>query len=325
MKKLAIYALILALFSPFCAFAEETEATDLLEEVVEEVVTDVVADEAADETADVATDTAANVEPVVTEKTDMGDPIVNINRKWKFQVLSWDTELTGHVQISDDDNVNNAEKITFGKDISFSKEKIPGFRASYAWGGRTTFEFSYANQDHDGKLSVKRKFNGKNFNVDASLRLQNEWVDLAWIRKLSHSFNEEGHEKNYFSGIFGIKANYTNIELTNPVAAGLTVGARAEWAEAIPIPYLGIEGGVLMGKSLWLKANCRIFKLTYDEYSAEHHDYIVNVAYRLNEQNKNQDWFFNVGYRDVNYDISGDGDSVLIEYKGPIVGVDVHF
>lgn len=296
MKKFVLYTLILALLSPICVFAQDAEE---IEPVADSVITE--------------------------SKNDQGNDIININRRWKFQLLSWDTKLTGHVQISDDDNVNKADKITFGKDISFSKEKIPGFRASYAWGGRTTFELSYANQDHDGKLSVPRKFNGKNFKLDASLRLQNEWVDLAWVRKLSHSFNEEGHEKSYFSGIFGIKVNYTNIELTNPVTAGLTLGARAEWAEAIPIPYLGIEGGLLMGKSLWLKANCRIFKLNYDEYSAEHHDYIVNVAYRLNEQNKNQDWFFNVGYRDVNYDISGDGDEVLIEYKGPIVGVDVHF
>lgn len=304
MKKLILFVLMLALLAPMSLYAYDDDIT--IDSVIDEKIQETVTSASRD-------------------RSVFGDEVVNVNRKWKFQLLSWETKLTGHIQIAGKDSTSTAEKITFGQDITFAKEKIPGFRASYALGGRTTFELSYANQDHDGHLSFARTFKDKNFNIGASLKFQNEWIDMAWIRKMSHKFNEEGHEKFYWSGIFGIKTNYTNIELSNPVAADMTLGARAEWAQAIPIPYIGIEGGMLLGKSLWLRTNCRIFKLNYDGYSAEHHDYTYNVAYRLNKESKNQDWFFNAGYRDAKYDITGKGDEVVIKYKGPIFGFDVHF
>lgn len=256
----------------------------------------------------------------------------NHNNKLSFEVGSWKTELDGHLQIADDnDYVDINSRIEFGRDITVSKETIPSFKLSYKFGGKTTMEISYLKQEQDGNLSIAGKvFNGTAFQAGAHLEVENEWYDIAWKRKLARTLNSEGNETSSAGLIFGVKTNKAYAKVQDPQVAGVP-GAVApipeskDWDKTFPVPYLGLNGSVSFGNRLFVDGDFRYFKLNYDDYEAKYHDYIVELAYRVTGDTCKNEVFLKAGYRNAEYDVSGKGDAVLLEYKGPVFYLEFKF
>ncbi len=60
-------------------------------------------------------------------------------------------------------------------------------------------------------------------------------------------------------------------------------------------------------------------------YDALHNDYNLNAALRLNPSSTGTEWYADLGYRGVKYDLEGQGDKAEIKYSGPTFGLFVRF
>ena len=166
-------------------------------------------------------------------------------------------------------------------------------------------------------------FDGVTFNANAKLRMKNEWIDFAVMRKLARSFNREGRESGYINGIFGIKTNMLKADVKDPEVGGMPT-ASADWDKTVPVPYLGLNLELPVSTRVFVKSDIRYFKLNYDDYDAKYRDFLIEAVYRMNNSFNNE-WFLNFGYRNAKYDVNGKGDDVLLEYKGPIMGIETAF
>lgn len=270
------------------------------------------------------------------------DRKAQINKKWSFEVLGWNTELDGHIAIAKDEDAlaqalnNGNSKIDLKNDTSLDKKKVPGLKLAYSNGGRSSFEFNWVNVEQDGHLSGEPKqFKGKLYNGDARFEINNAMYDLVWKYKFSHKVEESGREKSYVSGLLGVKASKMEFKFNgqagevNP-ATGQRIGDTVETSESksetIPVPYIGVEAGTYLGEKVYLKGYYRYLKLNnIKDYDAEHSDYDVSLSYKLSGEGCDQDIFLDVGYRQVVYDVEGDGNDVELKYKGPYVGLEFRF
>ena len=267
------------------------------------------------------------------------DRKAQINKKWSFEVLGWNSELDGHIKIAkDEDSVvsDDRGRIDLKNDTSLDKKKVPGLKLAYSNGGRSSFEFNWVNIEQDGHLNngIEREFKGKKYGANANFEINNAMYDLVWKYKLSHKVEESGREKSYVSGLLGVKASKMEFKFNGQAgevdANGNVVGAMAETheskSETIPVPYIGIEGGTYLGEKVYLKGYYRYLKLNnIKDYDAEHSDYDVSLSYKLSGEGCDQDIFLDVGYRQVVYDVEGDGNDVELKYKGPYVGLEFRF
>ena len=295
----------------------------------------------------VATAPKAEVEnKAVEEKKEYSDVITaadasekdrtaKINNKWSVVALGWNSELNGHVKIAENKDalaaLSDADgRIDLKSDTSLDKKKVPGLKLAYRHGGRSSFEFNWVNVEQDGHLNqgLNKEFKGKVYAADANFKINNQMYDLVWKYRFSHKVEESGREKSYVAGLFGIKAS--KMEFTfdgNATENGVNIGNRHEGrSETIPVPYLGVEAGTYLGDNLYLKGYFRYLKLNnVSDYDAEHADYDVSLSYKLSNEDGKQDIFFDVGYRQVVYDVEGKGNDVELKYKGPYVGLEFKF
>lgn len=263
------------------------------------------------------------------------DRTAKINNKWSVEALGWNSELDGHIKIAENKDalavLNDADgRIDLKSDTSLDKKKVPGLKLAYRHGGRASFEFNWVNVEQDGHLNngLNKTFRGKVYAADANFKINNEMYDLVWKYRFTHKVEETGREKSYVAGLFGIKAS--KMEFTfdgNATENGVNIGNHHESkSETIPVPYLGVEGGTYLGENLYLKGYFRYLKLNnIKDYDAEHADYDVSLSYKLSNKDGNQDIFFDVGYRQVVYDVEGKGNDVELKYKGPYVGLEFRF
>jgi hypothetical protein len=56
-----------------------------------------------------------------------------------------------------------------------------------------------------------------------------------------------------------------------------------------------------------------------------HHDYGLNLALKLNPDSVDTEWFVNLGYNNVKYDVDADNDSAELKYSGPTLGLVARF
>ncbi|MBR4330703.1 MAG: hypothetical protein IKO19_13235 [Candidatus Riflebacteria bacterium] len=296
----------------------------------------------------VATAPKSDVENnVVEEKREYSDVITaadasskdrtaKIDNRWSVEVFGWNSELDGHVKIAKDKNnpVTDAEgKIDLGSETSIDKKKVPGFKLSYRKGGRASFEFNWVKVEQDGHLALMngqtKIFNGKEYGGNANFKINNAMYDLLWKYRFSHKVEETGREKSYVAGLLGIKASKMEFSLNgNLIENGVETAniVNESKSETIPVPYIGVEAGTYLGDNLYLKGYLRYLKLNnIKDYDAEHADYDVSLSYKLSNKDGNQDIFFDVGYRQVVYDVEGDGNDVELKYKGPYVGLEFRF
>ncbi len=270
------------------------------------------------------------------------DRTAKINKKWSIEALGWNTELTGHVAVADNENLlaqagANA-RIDLENDTSLDKKKVPGFKLAYNNGGRSSVEFNYAKIDQDGNLNVgiQREFKGKIYGAagTANFEINNTMFDLLWKYRFSHNVEESGREKSYVAGLLGVKASKMEFTFDGQATiAGAGAGPAApaqqyheDENETIPVPYIGVEAGTYLSDNLYLKGYIRYLKLNnVKDYDAEHADYDISLSYKLSNKDGNQDIFFDVGYRQISYDVEGDGKDVELKYKGPYFGLEFQF
>lgn len=263
------------------------------------------------------------------------DRTAKINNKWSVEALGWNSELDGHIKIAENKDalavLNDADgRIDLKSDTSLDKKKVPGLKLAYRHGGRASFEFNWVNVEQDGHLNngLNKTFRGKVYAADANFKINNEMYDLVWKYRFTHKVEETGREKSYVAGLFGIKAS--KMEFTfdgNATENGVNIGNHHEAkSETIPVPYLGVEAGTYLGDNLYLKGYFRYLKLNnVSDYDAEHADYDVSLSYKLSNEDGKQDIFFDVGYRQIVYDVEGKGNDVELKYKGPYVGLEFRF
>ncbi len=253
------------------------------------------------------------------------DRTAKINKKWSFEALGWNTELTGHVKIVENKNLpNSGEIIDFGRDTrNLDKKKVPGLKLSYRVGGRASVDFNWSKIEQNGVLSVNRQFKGVNYGANADFEINNSMYDLVWKYRFNHKVEESGREKSYVAGLVGIKASDMEFNLSGNVAG---VRQSTSYSEKIPVPYIGVEGGTYIGEKLYLKGYFRFLKLDgVKDYDVKHADYDVSLSYKLSNEDCNQDLFIDVGYRQVTYEVDGKGNDVELKYKGPYVGLEFRF
>ncbi len=259
-----------------------------------------------------------------------------INKKWSAEVLGWNTELDGHVKIAKDENTpvtDAAGRIDLGSETSIDKKKVPGLKLSYRHGGRASVEFNWVKIDQDGHLALlngqTKTFKGKEYGGNANFKIDNSMYDLLWKYRFSHKVEESGREKSYVAGLLGIKASKMDFSIEGQATEnGVPIAGihQESKSETIPVPYLGVEAGTFLGDNLYLKGYFRYLKLNnIKDYDAKHSDYDISLSYKLSNKEGNQDIFIDVGYRQVVYDVEGEGNDVELKYKGPYVGLEFRF
>jgi hypothetical protein len=282
-------------------------------------------------------ETPTDYEPKTASEASSKDRTAKINKKWSVEALGWNTELSGHVAVADNEdalaiaiNRGNA-KIDLKNDTSLDKKKVPGLKLSYRNGGRSSFEFNWVNIEQNGHLNGDvKEFKGKQYAGDADFEIKNAMFDLVWKYRFNHKLEESGREKSYVAGLFGVKASKMKFTFDGQAGEldenGNIIGALAQThedeSETVPVPYIGVEAGTYIGEKLYLKGHIRYLKLNnIKKYDAEHSDYDISLSYKLSSSDGDQDIFFDVGYRQVVYDVEGEGKDVELKYKGPYFGL----
>ncbi len=264
------------------------------------------------------------------------DRTAQISKKWSIEALGWNTELSGHFKIADNENELNAltdaqARIDLKSNTTLDKKKVPGLRLSYRHGGRSTIEFNWAKIDQNGRLKgVNKTFKGKEYRADDSnFEINNSMYDLVWKYRFAHKVEESGREKSYVAGLLGVKASKMEFNFRGQASedGGNTYQfMNTHEKETIPVPYLGVEAGTYLGEKVYLKGYFRYLKLNnVKNYDAKHSDFDVSLSYRLSGNDGDQDIFFDVGYKQVVYDVEGKGKDVELKYKGPYVGLEFKF
>lgn len=249
-----------------------------------------------------------------------------INKKWSVEVLGWCNKLTGHVKIAENKNQpESGEKIDLEKDTKeLDENTVPGLKASYKASNRSKVDFSWVSVKKDGKLGVDRKFKGVSYKGNADFDIDNAMFDLAWNYRLAHKVEATGREKRYVSAMVGVKISDMEFKIAGEDNLGNKVSEK--YSKVIPSPYVGLEFGSYFCDDLYLKASIRYLKLNdIKNYDVKHCDYDVALSYKVNYDKLDQDIFVDVGYRQVAFDVDGEGNDVELKYKGPYIGVEWQF
>lgn len=249
-----------------------------------------------------------------------------INKKWSVEALGWNTKLTGHVKIAEDKNhPETGERIDLGNDTkNLDKKTVPGIKVAYKANRRSSVDFSWVKIDQDGTLGINKEFKGVNYRADAKFDINNSMFDLAWNYRLAHKVEESGREKHYVSAILGVKASDMEFKIAGEDNLGYYKSEK--YSKTIPVPYIGLEYGSCFRDDLFFKATVRYLKLDdIKDYDVKHCDYNVALSYKVNSERINQDLFIDVGYRQVVFDVDGEGNDVELKYKGPYIGVEWQF
>jgi hypothetical protein len=122
----------------------------------------------------------------------------------------------------------------------------------------------------------------------------------------------------------GVKFSEAFISVSGQNVAG-TAYFEDSWSEKFPVPYLGITGGGQLSKNLWLKGHIKYIKVNAGGNDALHHDYGINLALKLNPNSESTEWFVDLGYNNVKYDVDSDNDNAELKYCGPTLGIVARF
>lgn len=254
---------------------------------------------------------------------DAGNGKINFNRVTSIEVLGWQSHIDGNIQV-------NGTPIDLDSEVGFGSENRFGFRLSHVLSEKSAIELSYMKNDHSGNVNKKVTFEKKDYNAGAQMRLQNSWFDVAYSHNLTRSkeADKEGRELFYLDGLLGVKFSKAEINVagqSDPATVIIPVRYEENWDESFPVPYLGLAAGGQIADNLWLKGYVRYLKVNAGGNDATHADYGVNAALRLNPKARGTEWFVDLGYRGVRYDLKSDGDKADLRYTGPTLGVFARF
>jgi len=245
---------------------------------------------------------------------------INFNKVTSIEVLGWKNSLDGDIRV-------DGTPLDLDSETTIGDESRLGFRVSHVLNHRASLEFSYMKNDHSGTTTKTFRFENKDYKAGANIRLQNSWFDLAYNHNLTRSkqADKQGREVFYLDGIFGVKFSNAEINVSGNENTVIGAALSEKWDETFPVPYFGLAAGGQIGDNLWLKGYLKYIKVNAGGADALHNDYGINLALRLNPGNKDTEWFVDLGYRGVKYDIEKDGDKADLRYTGPTFGVFARF
>ncbi len=245
---------------------------------------------------------------------------VNFNRVTSIEVFGWKADLDGTVRVEE-----TGTEIDLDRDVSFGSETRAGMRISHVISENSALELSFIKHDHSGNLVKAVTFDNRKYQPNAHMQLENSWVDLAWSYNLTHGseVEQKGQDAFYLDGLFGIKFSSSDIRVTGADAVGGRIESR--WSEEYPLPYLGLSAGAQISNYVRVKGTFRVIRVNAGGYDAMHNDYNLNAALRLNPNSTGTEWYVDLGYRGVRYNLEGEGDKAEIKYSGPVFGMFARF
>ena len=243
------------------------------------------------------------------------------NRVTSVEVLGWKTNLDGNVNV---DGFN----VDLDSEAGFDDENTLGLRISHVLSQKSLVTLSYIKTDFSGSINKVVTFDNNTYQAGASADIENSWLDLTYAHNLVQADSEKVNgiikEAFYLDGLLGVKFGSAEIS-----AAGSdnTTGAYVEdsWSEDFPVPYIGLAAGGQLSKNVWARGYFKYISVNAGGNDALHHDYGINVALRLNPDSPDTEWFVDLGYKGVKYDVDADNDNVDLKYCGPTLGVFARF
>lgn len=246
----------------------------------------------------------------------------NFNRVTNVELIGWQSSIGGNVEVS-------GTPVDLDSDVGFGAENRFGFRISHVLSEKAALELSYMKNDHTGTVNKKIEFENKKYNANAQMRMQNSWFDVTYSHNLARAkeADKEGRELFYLDGLLGVKFSQADINVVGQSDPAVIIPVRYEesWSQSFPVPYLGLAAGGQIADNIWLRGSVRYIRVNAGDIDATHADYGVNAALRLNPRAVDTEWFVDLGYRGVKYDLKNDGDKADLRYTGPTLGVLARF
>lgn len=254
---------------------------------------------------------------------------VNFNRTTSIEVLGWRTKLDGNLRIA---NAGPTADFTLDLDTEgdFDDETRFGFRVTHALSNKSAIELSYMKQDNSGRISKTADFTfeGKtyDFTAGADMTIKKQWFDIAYMHNLTRAnhVEEAGREAYYLDAIIGVKFNEADLDITGTDSVS-KARISESWNESFPVPYIGLAGASQLSERFWVRGQIKYININASGNDAMHSDYGINFAYRLNQTGDNTEWFVDLGYRGIKYDVETDDDKAELSYRGPTFGVFARF
>lgn len=267
------------------------------------------------------------------ERSFTGDrKAAEFDRTTTIEFFGWNSELDGNLNVK-------GMKIDLDTDAGFGDENRFGFRMTHVLSARSSLHLSYMKNEHDGRINKIVTFDNKNYQAGADIDIENSWLDLTYCHNLTRSDAEERNKSKleafYLDAMIGVKFSSAKVSVEgreNTVAAAYL---KDSWSEDFPVPYLGLTAGGQLSENLWLKGHLKYLNANAGGNDALHADYGINLALKLNPagnkrgkriQNQSEtEWFIDLGYRGVKYDVDSNNDSAELRYTGPTLGIFARF
>ena len=257
------------------------------------------------------------------QPTHMGR--VNFSRTTSIEALGWRTNFDGDLRIA---NPGAADfTLDFDSEGNFSDETRYGFRISHVLSEKSALKLSYMSLDNSGTFSKSAVFDFQGVTYDANatinMDVKKHWFDLTYMYNLNHGREAVGNrDAFYLDALVGVKFNKAEVDVAG--ASGGVV-AQSSWDESFPVPYIGLAAASQVADNLWLKGQVKYININFSGNDAKHHDYSLNLAYRINSEINDTEWYVDVGYRGIKYDVETDDDRAELSYCGPTFGVFARF
>ena len=245
------------------------------------------------------------------------------NRVTSVEFYGWNSNLDGNLNV-------DGMVLDLDSEAGIGDENRFGFKVSHVLSEKSSLNLSYMKNDHSGSINKAVTFDKLNYNVGAAVDIENSWVDLTYCHNLTRGDAEE-HRGNkleafYLDAMLGVKFTSAKVSVAgrNPTTNAYQ---QDSWSEDFPVPYLGLTAGGQLAKNLWLKGHLKYISVNAGGNDALHADYGLNLALKLNPNSgvEETEWFVDLGYQGVKYDVDSDSDNAELKYSGPTLGVMARF
>ncbi|GAB4284350.1 MAG: hypothetical protein Kow0029_30870 [Candidatus Rifleibacteriota bacterium] len=246
----------------------------------------------------------------------------NYKRVTNVEIFGWKSDLDGNLNVQ-------SLNIDLDRDANFDDENRMGLRISHVLSSKSMVQLSYLKNDHSGIINKTVTFDGRNYQAGASTRIKNSWLDLTYAHNLVRADSEDRTsnklENFYLDGLFGVK--FSDAEVSVSGRENTVAGAYLQdsWSETFPVPYIGIAAGSQLSKNLWVRGYLKYVNVNAGGNDALHQDYGINFAYKLNSAENQTEWFVDLGYKGVKFDVDTGNDDAELSYSGPTLGVFARF
>jgi len=252
---------------------------------------------------------------------------IDYSRKLSFNLFIFSSNLEGKMAVGDKGNptAKPAELISLDNNLKFDDELSFGIGLNWQYAGRTSLDIKYSEFEHKSLLAMARTFKGKSFKANSNFEVKNRWLDIAFAKKL---YRTEKDVVDHFNlqAVAGIKTANIIITARGEESGTTDKHLYAGWEKTFPMPYVGFNGNIRLGRSVLLKGHCLYGTFpTFDDYSADHYDLGVNLVFDLHQKEHGNLVQLDLGYKALEYDVDGHGNGVLMRFSGPVAYCNIIF